>query len=340
MTKKVVAIGGGTGTHMVLSGLKQHSRDEISLSAIITVSDSGGSTGRLRDEFGYLPVGDLRMALSALASTSDINDGLGELEGEKANLLRSLFLHRFDKGDVAGHNVGNLLLVALTEILGSEEKAISAASQILRIKGKVAPITTDNVTLAARYDNGRTTKGECYIDEPPEDHDGTRPIKDLWLEPEARVSDSAKKEIEEADLIVMGPGDLYTSLLPNVVVPGMPGMLQFTSANMLYIVNLMTKYGQTYGFSAADHIGEIEKYSGRKPDYILMNSAPLPEDILEEYRKERDFPVEDNLRETPSIIRRDLLAEDRVQRSSGDVLKRSLIRHDSDKLAQEIMNLV
>lgn len=337
----MVAIGGGTGTYTVLSGLKKYPREEIDLSAVISVADSGGSTGRLRDEFGYLPVGDLRMALSALASTSEYNDGLEHLEGENANLLRSLFLHRFDKGDVAGHNVGNLLLVALIDMLGTEERALSAASQILRLRGKVVPITTSSVDLKAEYEDGTVIKGESDIDEPPAPHDGTQPIINLSVGLEdTEISEGAKKEIENADLIILGPGDLYTSLLPNFVVKGAPEALQNTNANILYIVNLMSKYGQTYGFNASRHLEETKKYMGFGPNFVLFNDAPLPEDILEEYRKEEGYPVENDFTDTTGVIETDLLAEDRVEQASGDVIKRSLIRHDPDKLATEIMKLI
>jgi len=330
--KKIVVIGGGTGTYTVLCGLKKYSSHVVDLSAIVTVADSGGSTGRLRDEFGYLPVGDFRMALVALADDRHVR-----------GVLRDLFLHRFDKGTgLKGHNFGNLFLVAMTDILGSEEKAIEFASRVLRVRGKVLPVSQEKLTLVARYDNGVVVRGESKIDEPAPEHDGRRRIEELWLEPESMISPKAGQAISDADLIILGPGDLYTSLLANIVVPGVVEALQASRAKILYTVNLMTKYGQTHGLAATDHLKEMARYIGRYPNYVLINDQSLPNDILERYRRQQEFPVEDDLSKTKDfkIIRKDLLALEEVVKPSGDVLKRSFIRHDSDKLAQTIMSLL
>ncbi len=330
--KNIVVIGGGTGTYTVLSGLKKYPADLFDLTAIVTVADSGGSTGRLRDEFGYLPVGDFRMALVALADDSEVG-----------NALRSLFLHRFDKGNgLKGHNFGNLFLVALTDIFGSEERAIEYASQMLRVRGKVLPITSEKLTLAAEYENGHTVKGETYIDEPPQDHDGTQKIKRLWIEPDARISEKAQDAIANADLIIMGPGDLYTSILASVVVPGTKEALLNSKGKLLFISNLMSKYGQTHNFTAHDHLHELTQYTGRSPDYVLINNNNLPEDILGAYYEQKEFPIKDDLetKEGITIIKNDFLASEEVKKKSGDVLKRSLIRHDPEKLARAIVEIL
>lgn len=328
--KKIVVIGGGTGSHTVLSGLKNY---PLKLTSIVTVADSGGSTGRLRDEFGYLPMADFRMALVALADSDRDN-----------TLLRQLFMYRFNRGEegLKGHNFGNLFLVAMTDILGSEDKAIEFASKVLRVKGEVLPVTTGDVELIAEYEDGKIIQGETNIDEPAKDHDGTLRIVNLRLEPKAKVSLKAEKAIYEADLIILGPGDFYTSLLANVVVDGVPECLKNTKANLIYIVNLMTKYGQTYGFTVKDHLEELKKYVGKCPDFIFVNTTPLPWEILQKYEEERGFPVEDDLEESEEfkIVRTDLLAAEEVKKPSGDVLKRSLIRHDGDKLAWEIMKII
>lgn len=332
-TKKIVVIGGGTGTYTVLSGLKKYvtgTETPLSLSAVITVADSGGSTGRLRDEFGTLPVGDFRVALAALADTDD---------GD--NLLRDLFLYRFEKGaGLTGHNFGNLLLTALSDILGSEKKAIAFASRILRVRGEVIPVADVPLTLKACYADGSECVGETNIDEPSEDHDGTQRIVSLTLEPDVPIADNARQAIHAADLIVLGPGGLYTSILPNVLVPGAADALFKTSGKLVTVVNLMSWWGQTHGFSGTDHVDELVRYIGRKPDYILVNNFPLPEDILRVYALQNDFPVSDNFGADRRVIRSDLLAPEKIKRSGGDILKRSLIRHDPDKLARAIVSLL
>ena len=326
--KKVVTLGGGTGSFTVLTGLKEFPYE---LTSIISVTDSGGSTGKLRDEFGYLPVGDFRMALVALS------------ESNGDNILRQLFLYRFDKGSgLAGHNFGNLFLTALTEILGSEKKAFEYASKILRVHGKVIPITNNNVTLVAEYENGEILVGETFIDEPPKRHDGTSRIKKLKIQPKANIFSRAKDEILEADAVIIGPGDLYTSLIANLVIEGVSSSLNKTKAKIIYIMNLMTKYGQTHNFSAKDHINEIKKYIGRYPDYVLVNKNHLPKEILKKYKEESAYPVVNDLKSVKEykVITRDFLAPEFVKKSSGDKLKRSLIRHDSKKLAKVIAQIL
>lgn len=324
--KKVVVIGGGTGTFTVLSGLKKF---PVDLTAIVTVADSGGSTGRLRDQFGILPPGDFRMALVALSP-----------EDDDQQVLRQLFLYRFSQGEpgLLGHNFGNLFLTALTSILKSDEEALAYASKILRIKGKVLPVTTKAVSLVASYEDGSVLKGETYIDEPPEDHDCTRRIKELWLEPEAICSPAVTSALLDADMIILGPGDLYTSILANIVVKGMSAALQKTGAKLAYIVNLMTKYGQTTGFTASDHVEELTKYIERYPDLVLVNSTKYSDEILALYEGEKGEPVLDDLNDKKYTVLREDLASDFVfEKSKSDNLKRSLIRHDPDKLAWELM---
>jgi len=237
------------------------------------MADSGGSTGRLRDEFGYLPVGDVRMALAALASDVD----------EHEELLRELFLYRFDKGDgLSGHNFGNLLLVALTDILGSEEAAIRAAARVLRLRGKVVPVTTEKVDLVATYDDGVQVVGEHDIDEPTKDR-AKHMITKLAVTPSATISEAAEAAILDADLIVLGPGDLYTSVLANCVVEGVPEALRNSPAKIIYVCNLMTKLGQTASKGVVEHVREITSYVGRTPDFVFVNSGAFGEDLLKKY---------------------------------------------------------
>jgi uncharacterized cofD-like protein len=328
--KNIVVIGGGTGTHTILRGLKRYQK-QVNLSAIVTMADSGGSTGRLRDEFGFLPVGDVRMALAALASDID----------EHEELLRELFLYRFDRGNgLSGHNFGNLLLVALTDILGSEEKAIEAAARVLRVQGSVVPVTTEKVNLVAKYEDGVTLVGEHSIDEPASDRIATR-IVELSVTPSCTVSSRAEAVLLGADLIVLGPGDLYTSVLANCVVDGVADAVRHSAAKVVYVCNLMTKAGQTSGLGVAEHVAEITRYLDRAPDFVLVNTGILPADLLQKYAHDGEYPVVFNYESAECrIIPADMLAGATVETASGDVLKRSLIRHDPRKLARKIMDIL
>lgn len=327
----VVVVGGGTGTHTVLKGLRQYAK-QIDVTAIISMADSGGSTGRLRDQFGQLPVGDVRMALTALAS--DYN---GHEE-----LLRELFLYRFKQGDgLSGHNFGNLLLTALTDILGTESEAVKAASRILRIQGRVLPVTFDNVHLVAEYDDGVMVLGEHAIDEPATDR-FERHIVELKTEPVAHISPEAKLALRLADLIVIGPGDLYSSLLANLVVHGVSEAIREGSSRVVFVSNLMERPGQTTGLSVSESCREISRYFGQEIDYLLVNNSPLPEFVVKYYfDTEGTNPVVDDVDDTGvKVVRTDLLENTIIERVEGDVLKRSLIRHDPDKVAKAILNLV
>ncbi len=328
--KSVVVIGGGTGTHAILRGLKRY-QAHIDLTAIVTMADSGGSTGRLRDEFGQLPVGDARMALAALASDDD----------EHEELVRELFMHRFDKGSgLEGHNLGNLLLVALTSILGSEEAAIRAAARVLRVRGSVIPVSTESVHLVATYADGVVVTGEHAIDEPSPDRYG-HSIVALAVTPSAMINPRAEAAIRNADVIVLGPGDLYTSILANCVVDGVPEALQRTKARLVYVTNLMTKVGQTAGMGAREHVAEITRYIGRQPDVVLVNSGEIPEELLMRYAAQDEYPVAMNCEgETCTVLMGDFTAKEAVRLQSGDVLKRSLVRHDSQVLARSIIDIV
>lgn len=323
---KVVVIGGGTGNFVVLSGLRKY---PIDLTAIVSVADSGGSTGRLRTEFGFLPVGDMRQCLAALASE------------DKNDYIRRLLLYRFYKGrGLKGHNLGNLILTALTDLTLSEPKAIEIAARIFRLQGRILPITTANIQLVATYEDGKVIVGEHEIDEPK--HKGGKRIINLTVKPEATIYHQAKKAILEADLVVLGPGDLYTSILPNLVIKGVKKVFSLSKAKVVYIVNLMTRFSQTYGFTASDHVKEIEKYLGGKLDFVLVNKGKIPTKILQLYKKEKGFPVRDDLKRKTyfQLIKKNFLAPTIVIRQKGDVLKRSYLRHDSKKLAKTIISLL
>lgn len=327
--KKIVVIGGGTGTYTLLQGLRKHARDHV-ITKIVSMADCGGSTGRLRDEFGQLPVGDARMGLVALAAGADKND----------QLLRELFLYRFEKGTgLSGHNFGNLLLVALTDILGSEAEAIRAASQLLRIRGEVLPVTEDHVHLVGTYDDGMEVVGEHDIDEPSEERSKHR-IVSLRTDTPGHITEDADAAIRSADIVVLGPGDLYASLLANCVIEGVPEAIRASGGKFIYVSNLMSRPGQTPGMKLSDYLAELERYVGKRPDVTVINDTPLPEEALERYKAEGDLPVEDDLGESVGVVRGDYLSREIIEQKKGDILKRALIRHDGTKLTNAILQLL
>ena len=328
--KKIVVIGGGTGSAVVLSGLKNY--QDVELSAVVVVSDNGGSTGRLRDEFGFLPVGDLRQCIAALAT------------GENEKEIRQLLLYRFDqKSSLKGHNLGNLILTSLENLTGSASKAVEIASRIFRTSGTVLPISEDSVNLVINYNDGTVMVGEKNLDDASL---GGKKINQITLDKKAKIYEKAYEAIVAADLVVFGPGDLYGSLIPNTLVEGFTQALaenKQKGGKFVYISNLMTHYSQTHLMTAQEHLDEVHKYCQRQTDFVLLNNAPIPTAILELYQKANDFPVLDNLKQEidgPKFIRQDLLSNIMVQADKNDALQRSLIRHHKQKLAASLHQLV
>lgn len=327
--KKVVVIGGGTGTFTVLSGLKKYPLD---LSAIVSMTDSGGSNRVVRDEFGLLPTSDIRQCMVALAAE------------DTHEVLRQLFTYRYNQGTgISGMTFGNLFMIALTDIYGSQEKAIEKTCDFLNVSGNILPVTYDNSHLVARYDNGEQVLGEHHIDEPKESS-GAHKIVELETIPRARANKKALKVIKEADLVVLGPGDLYTSIICNLVVDGVVQAINQSKAKVVYVMNLMTRWGQTHGFKASDHVHEIEKYLGADSvDIVLVNSKnTIPPYILKRYKEERAFPVVDDLNGNLDklVARKDLISNKVYEKPKSDLLVRSLIRHDGNKLARAIKALL
>ncbi len=324
MKKKIVVISGGTGGFAVLTGLKKYDCD---LYAIVTMADSGGSSGMLRDEYGVLPPGDVRQCLVAL-STSD-------------KLMRDLFNYRFVSGSLNGQSFGNLFLTALAKIKGNFKDAVEEAGNILRIKGRVIPVTTKRTNLHAVLEDGTEVKGEHHIDEP--EHDGSLKIEKVFLKPRAKANSDAVDAIRNADVIVFGPGDLYTSIIPNILVEGIPQAIRKSKAVKIFVCNLMTKYGQTTGFSAEDHINVLEKYLGDGIDYVLVNiQEPSPEALEKSEKKLNVLPVAlegQKISRKIKIVKASLLKNTIARTKKGDTLRRSLIRHDPDRLARQIMRL-
>ena len=318
--KKITVIGGGTGTFVVLSGLKKYPLD---LSVVVTMMDSGGSTGRLRDQLGILPPGDLRQCLVALS--------------DAPVLWRKLFLYRFEKGDLEGHNFGNIFLAALEKVSRNYDEAIDTVSYVLKTKGKVIPVTHNKLHLVAQYENGSTITGEGLIDE---NHSEKSKITNAYLEPKGEANPKAVKSIEEADFIVIGPGDLYTSIIPVLLVNGVMGAIKKSRAKIVYIMNLMTKSGQTTNYKASDHIKDLSLYLGRQPDYILINNGNISSDVLASYERYNEIRVENDLNKNGfKILETDLVDNKKIAKNNSDVLYRSILRHDSEKVANELKKI-
>lgn len=322
--KKIVTIGGGTGTFAVLSGLKKQPLD---LTAIVAMSDDGGSTGKLRDEFGVLPPGDVRQSLVALS--------------EDDSLMRQLFNFRYSKGGMAGHSFGNIFISTLEHLTGDMDKALDVASEILKIRGRVVPVTLSKVRLIAQLKNGKRLEGEGEVD--------TYlllskfGVKRLYLRPKAVANPDALRAIREADIIIVGPGDLYTSLLPNFLVEGIGEAFARSKAKKVYIANLMNKFGHTDGFTISDYLDALEKAIGKKDafDIVIHNTTKPPVGLVRKYADEGE-PISEQFftgEGGPRFIGVDLLAEGVAKTSKGDVLHRTLIRHDPEKIANAILAL-
>lgn len=315
--KKIVVIGGGTGVYMILSALRN---DFDNLTAIVTMADDGGSTGVLREEFGMLPPGDIRRALVALSSSDN-------------KMLADLFAYRFKEGvGLTGHNFGNLLITALHRITGDFEKAIREAGKILRIRGEVIPVTLQFTKLVAELEDGQIVKGETNLDIPR--HDGHLRIIKAVLKPAVKINPNAKRAILDADLVIIGPGDLYTSIVPNLLVGGMREVLKKTDAKVVYFVNVMTKFGETHGFAASDFINTVKEYLGEGAlDFAILNNKKPSPQRLSGYIKERSEFVEADM-ENIKIGKSGLpLAMDLI-RSKG------FVRHDPEKVLRVVKMII
>ncbi len=308
--KNIVVIGGGTGTFVVLNALKTQ---PVHLTAIISMADDGGSTGILRDQYGVLPPGDVRRALVALSESSDT--------------LRELFNYRFSDGGLYGHTLGNLFISALEKITGSFALALREASNILNINGEVVPVTYDDVRLVARLVNGKIIRGESNIDIPKTPH--RAPIREVWLEPEAHLNPSVRRVLRNADLIVFGPGDLYTSVIPNLLIRGMPEEIKRSKATKVYICNLMTKAGETDHFTAENFVREVERYLGKNVlDYAVFNNKKPIDRVIKRYQRENaEFvaPPAAQRKGKPKFILRNLITVDK------------LVRHDFQKRLPKVL---
>lgn len=326
--KKVVTIGGGTGSFTLLSGLKKY---PIDLVAIVSMADDGGSTGVLRDELGVLPPGDVRQCLVALSDSSE--------------MLRELMNYRFEGGGLKGHSFGNLFLSALEKINGSFSKGVEEAAKILNTKGEVIPVTDTDTKLYMELKNGKILKGEEQINHSA--HLQTIGIKGNYLKPVAKANKKAIERILEADLIVIGPGNHYCSIVPNFLVKGIPEAIRKSKAKVVYNCNLVNKAKHTENFTLDDYIDSINSYIGAKRiDYATFNIKKPSSKLIKKYENRKDLLAEFNIGDRSDrnyrIIRADILSEKRPKFSISDVLaaQRSFIRHDNEKLAKIIMMIL
>lgn len=320
---KIAVIGGGTGSFTLLSALKDHTNQ---LAALVNMADDGGSTGVLRDELGALPPGDIRQCLVALSNSPKVRD---------------LFNYRFDSGSLKGHAFGNLFLTALEKMTGDFAEGIELASEILNITGTVEPITLSNVKLAMRGDSGDVIHGEFEIAH--NNFNGHRP--DFWLEPEATANPRALKAIESADMIIIAPGNLYGSLVPALIVPGVGAALARSKATKVYVCNLVTKPGQTDGFKVHDYAAEIERLAGEPfLDAVIYNTENPSNELMEKYANEGELAVEYDkgvLKNAHySAVGANLLSSEIWQNNNESdpiAAARTLIRHDSNAIARVII---
>lgn len=311
---RIVTIGGGTGLYTLLSGLREY---DVDLTAIVAMTDDGGSTGELRDEFGVLPPGDVRRCIVALSQSPD--------------RMKELFQYRFERGAVAGHSFGNLFITALKEITGSDEEAIEQASRLLRVRGRVLPVTLENRRLQATLEDGTIIRGETNIDVPQ--HDGSLRIARLQLDRPAIANPRALEAIRRADMIVIGPGDLYGSVVANLLIDGLVDAIRRSRAAVVYVCNLMTKHGETNGFFVHDFVQTIEQYLGRDTiDYVVFSQVRLTPKTRTRYANERSEPVRFD-RTTLGSFRSRFVQAPLAARGN-------YLRHDSRRLARVIWALV
>ncbi len=308
---RVVAVGGGTGLAALLGGLKHRTSN---LTAIVTVADDGGSSGLLRRSMGVLPPGDIRSCLVALA--------------DDESLMRQLFQYRFREGGLEGHSFGNLFVAALAEVTGDFERAVQESTSVLKVRGRVLPATLQNVELHAEVEGGEQVTGESSITA-----HARRPLH-VWLEPrDAPALPQALAAVEQADIVVLGPGSLFTSVIPNLLIPQVADALRKTSARVIYVCNVMTQPGETDDFGAADHVAALHRHgAGGLIDVVLVNDTPAPSSVSALYERKGATPV---------------AADDERLRALGVQVVHAevaggsdVFRHDPARLADAVLRLV
>ena len=309
----IITIGGGTGLSVLLEGLREYTSN---ISAVVTVADDGGSSGRLRQQFDILPPGDIRNCLVALA--------------DAPALMRELFQFRFDSSsEFAGHNFGNLFITVMTQVTGDFDKAIKESSKVLAIRGQVIPSTLNKVTLVAQYKDKSIVEGEASIPKVK------RPIERVWLKPGgSQATQEALQAIQHAQIIVFGPGSLYTSIIPNLLVKEIYDAIIASDAVKIYVCNIMTQSGETDGFAASDHLNVLISHTSPEIiDYCLVNTGSISQDLRQRYKQENSYPV---IADTYNIRKMGYrtIEEDVV------AVVDNYVRHDPTALSSIILGLI
>ncbi len=309
--KKIVVIGGGTGLSTLLKGLKLHTHN---ITAVVTVADDGGSSGRLRHDLGMLPPGDVRNCVGALAEVDP--------------LMSRLLSFRFHEGALAGHNLGNLVLAALNEMSDNFEEAVGKFNHLMGVVGRVYPVTNESLTLSAVLNDGSVINGESLIGKPH----GSRRIKEVYITPRLpKPVDGVISAIREADIIVLGPGSLYTSIIPNLLVDGVADAIRHSTAKKIYVCNIMTQPGETDDYTASMHLDAIEKHSYPGiADAVIVNASPLPDELARLYAEQNAYEV---VTDTEILEKKAEVIPGRLIIANNDK-----IRHNFNRLARIIMN--
>ncbi len=311
MNKKVVVLGGGTGLSVLLGGLK---RFPLDITAIVSVSDNGKSTGRLREEFNTPAVGDIRRVLISLSETEP--------------LVEKLFNYRFNtSSDLNGHTVGNLILTAANEITGNLSDGIEALSKVFNLKGKVVPLTEDNVVLMGEMEDGEVVEGETEITL------CNKKIKRIFYKEEPQVTLEAIKAIREADLVILSMGSIYTSIIPNLINKSVIQAIDESNGKIIYVSNMMTQPGETDGFAVSDHVNLLNSYLGhRKLNMVAVNNKKISNDILVKYQNEEQ--------KDQVVIDYENLKDVELIEGNYFIIENGMVRHDSLKLALDIFALL
>lgn len=311
MNKKVVVLGGGTGMSVLLQGLKKFPLD---ITAIVSVSDDGSSTGKLREEFNTPAVGDIRRVLISLSETEP--------------LVEKLFNYRFKTcSDLDGHTVGNLILTAAKEITGNLSDGIEALSKVFNLKGKVVPLTEDNVVLMAKMEDGTIVEGEHHITESP------KKIKEVFYKEEPIVTPESIEAIKNSDAIIISMGSVYTSIIPNLITKEIINAIDNSSAKIMYVCNMVTQPGETEGFKVSDHINLLNSYLGkRKIEYVLANDKKIDENILKRYQTTEQ--------KDQVILDKENLNNVKLIEDNYFTVIDNIVRHDALKLAFNIFTEV
>ncbi|QQS61550.1 MAG: YvcK family protein [Candidatus Moraniibacteriota bacterium] len=328
--RKIVTLGGGTGSYTLLLGLKKYPSD---LTAIVSMADDGGSTGVLRDELGVLPPGDVRQCLVALSQSS--------------GKMRELMNYRFSEGGLKGHNFGNLFLSALEKINGSFGKGIEDAMKILNVSGEVIPVTDHDAKLRLELGDGTILEGENAINHSDIQEKG---VKKIWYESRVGAYPKALIQVDQADVIIIGPGNHYCSILPSVVIKPFARAIRESRAKVIYVCNLTNKKGHTSGWGVAHYVDSLEKYIGKgRINYVIVNTEKPKKELIEKYERKEgkgtlvDYKKDEeaNKRSYKIVLSR-VISESIPEMQIGDTIAslRAFIRHDSDKLAKVIMLLL